>query len=66
MCKAYTELGVIVPKGSLSPKGGFMGKAVTKSRNKKTIMIYYSIALIFVSIGLFTSNAQWYVIAVAL
>jgi len=37
----------------------------TKAKNKKAIIIYYSIALIFVSIGLFTSNAQWYIIAVA-
>jgi len=42
-----------------------MRKPITKQQNKKRIMIYYSLALIFVSIGLFRQNAQWYVVGIA-
>jgi|TARA_B100001971_G_scaffold204555_1_gene220839 heme O synthase-like polyprenyltransferase len=42
-----------------------MWKTTTKARNKKTIIVYYVIALIFVSIGLYLNNAQLYVVAVA-
>jgi hypothetical protein len=41
-----------------------MFKQITKERNRKTIMIYYSLALIFVSIGLFTGKGTWYVMAI--
>ncbi len=40
-------------------------KPVTKSRNKKTIIVYYSLALIFVSVGLYFKDPRWYIIAVA-
>jgi len=43
-----------------------MFKPITKERNKKTIMVYYSLAIIFISIGLFTGHATWYVVAVTL
>jgi heme O synthase-like polyprenyltransferase len=42
-----------------------MWKTTTKARNKKTIIVYYVIALIFISIGLYLKNMQWYVVAVA-
>ena len=41
-----------------------MLKPITKASNKRTIIVNYSLALIFVSIGLFTSNATWYILAV--
>ena len=40
-------------------------KPITKERNRKFIIVYYTLALIFVSIGLFTKNATWYVMAIA-
>ena len=42
-----------------------MWKTITKERNKKFIMVYYALALIFVSIGLYLKDPRWYVIAVA-
>ena len=42
-----------------------MWETITKAKNRKFIMIYYAIALIFVFIGLFTGNATWYVMAAA-
>jgi len=42
-----------------------MWKTITKERNKKFIMAYYSLALIFVLVGLYLKQAEWYVIAVA-
>jgi|ETNmetMinimDraft_2_1059921.scaffolds.fasta_scaffold193882_2 hypothetical protein len=39
-------------------------KPITKENNKRTIIVNYSLALIFVAIGLFTSNAAWYILAV--
>ena len=39
-------------------------KTTTQARNRKAIIVYYALAPIFVSIGLFTQNAQWYVIAI--
>ena len=40
-------------------------KSITKAKNRKTIMIYYSLALIFVSIGLFLKDSRWYILASA-
>jgi len=41
-------------------------KPITKQQNKKRIMIYYSLALIFASIGLYRQdNPIWYVTAAA-
>ncbi len=42
-----------------------MWRIITKARNKKTIIVYYALALIFVLIGLYLKNPQWYVVAVA-
>jgi hypothetical protein len=42
-----------------------MWQTVTKAKNRKFIRVYYSIALVFVLIGLFTKNAQWYGMAAA-
>jgi len=42
-----------------------MFKPITKTQNQKRIKIYYALAVIFVSIGLYTKNAQWNFIAVA-
>ena len=39
-------------------------KPITKAKNKKAIIIYYSLALIFTSIGLITKQYIWYVSAV--
>ena len=39
-------------------------KTATKAGNRKTIMVYYALALIFGSIGLYQNNSRWYVIAV--
>ncbi|MCH8003163.1 MAG: hypothetical protein IH934_00895 [Nanoarchaeota archaeon] len=38
-------------------------KTITKARNRKTIMIYYAIAIIFISIGFYTKNIQWHFLA---
>ena len=40
-----------------------MWKTATKARNKKTIIVYYALALILALIGLYLKNAQWYIIA---
>ena len=40
-------------------------KPITKARNRKIIMVYYSLALIFTSIGLYFKDSRWYIIAVA-
>jgi len=40
-------------------------KPITKALNKKRIMIYYSLALIFVSIGLFLKDATRYIVGIA-
>ena len=40
-------------------------KPVTKATNKRTIMVNYALALIFASIGMYTNQSMWYVIAVA-
>jgi len=42
-----------------------MWKTLTKERNKKFIIIYYALALIFVIIGIFIKDPRWYIIAVA-
>ena len=42
-----------------------MWKTITKEKNKKFIIVYYTLALISVAIGLFTKNATWYVMAIA-
>ncbi len=39
-------------------------KPVTKEVNKKRIIIYYSLALIFASIGLYFNDPMWYVVGV--
>ena len=41
-------------------------KPITKARNRIIIIVYYALALIFVSVGLYNNNSRWYVIAVAL
>ena len=43
-----------------------MWKTLTKDRNKKFILAYYALALIFVTIGLFQKNPQWYIVAIVL
>ena len=44
-----------------------MFKTITKARNRKAIIVYYSLAVIFISIGIFTGRSTWYVVgAVAL
>lgn len=50
-------------KTSWYPKNNKMWKTITKKTNKKFIFVYYGLALIFVSIGLFTGDASWYVMA---
>jgi len=40
-------------------------KTITKTQNKKRIMVYYVLAIIFVSIGLIFRNPTFYVVAVA-
>jgi len=42
-----------------------MFKTLTKEKNRKTIIVYYALALISVSIGLYSNNAKWYIMAVA-
>jgi|TARA_Y100000310_G_C20639880_1_gene793296 hypothetical protein len=37
-------------------------RTITKANNKKRIMIYYGLAVIFVSIGLFLNDFRWDVI----
>jgi len=43
-----------------------MWKTLTKERNRKIIIIYYLIALVFVIIGLYGNKPRFYIIAVAL
>lgn len=43
-----------------------MWKTLTKERNRKFIIIYYLIALVFVIVGLYGDNPRFYIIAVAL
>lgn len=40
-----------------------MLKPITKARNKISIMIYYAVAIIFASIGLYTNKSSWYIYA---
>ena len=40
-----------------------MWKTITKARNKKTIIVYYAVAIIFASIGLYTEQSSWYIYA---
>ena len=40
-------------------------KPITKAQNKKRIMMYYSLTIIFASLGLVIRNTTFYVIAVA-
>ena len=42
-----------------------MWKTITRERNKRFIIAYYALALVFVSIGFFKQDAQWYIIAIA-
>jgi len=39
-------------------------KQLTKSMNKRKIIVYYSLALIFVIVGLYLKDTKWYIIAV--
>ncbi len=41
-----------------------MWKTITQSRNKKFIIAYYSLALIFVGVGLYLNDSRYYIIAV--
>jgi len=43
-----------------------MWKTITRARNKKKIMIYYSIALIFLAIGFYTGDNKWSLFALAI
>jgi len=40
-------------------------RTITKAQNKKRIMVYYVLAIIFVTIGLIFRNPTFYVVAVA-
>ena len=42
-----------------------MWKTLTKERNRKIIIIYYLIALVFAVIGLYGNKPRFYIIAVA-
>jgi len=42
-----------------------MLKPINQATNKKTIMVYYSLAVILISVGLFTNKSTWYIMAVA-
>jgi len=42
-----------------------MFKPITKERNRKTILVYYLLAIIFVSIGLYTQKYTWNVVGAA-
>jgi len=39
-------------------------KQITKATNKRTIMVNYALTIIFISIGMYTNQSMWYVIAV--
>ena len=43
-----------------------MFKPITKERNQKTILVYYALAIIFLSIGLYTQHYIWSVMGVAI
>jgi len=43
-----------------------MFKQITKERNRKSIMVYYAIALIFILIGFYTKNIQWIFLALVI
>jgi len=43
-----------------------MFRPITKAQNRKTIRVYYSLAVISISIGLITRHSTWYVVAVTL
>jgi|TARA_B100000315_G_C14148580_1_gene394649 4-hydroxybenzoate polyprenyltransferase len=43
-----------------------MLKTLTKKRNKKIIIVYYVLALVFVSIGLYQDNPRFYIVAVVI
>jgi len=36
-------------------------KPLTKERNKRAIIVNYAVAVIFISIGLYTKQSTWYV-----
>tara|TARA_Y100000310_G_scaffold217822_1_gene218909 strand:- start:6239 stop:6424 length:186 start_codon:yes stop_codon:yes gene_type:complete len=38
-------------------------KTITKERNKKRIIMYYILALIFFGIGAFLRDSKWYILA---
>jgi len=40
-----------------------MLKPITKEKNRKKMMVYYSIAIIFILIGFYTKNIQWHYFA---
>ena len=42
-----------------------MFKTLNKARNRKFIIVYYALALVFVAIGLIFINPTFYVMAVA-
>jgi len=42
-----------------------MWKTITKTKNKKFIIAYYALALLFVGIGLFRQDPQWNILAIA-
>jgi len=37
-------------------------KPITKEGNKKRIMIYYVVSIIFISIGMLTGRPTWYIV----
>ncbi|MAE42156.1 hypothetical protein CMO93_00160 [Candidatus Woesearchaeota archaeon] len=43
-----------------------MLKTLTKERNRKIIIFYYILALVFVIIGLYQNNSRFYIIAVVI
>jgi len=43
-----------------------MFKPITKERNRKTILVYYALAIIFISIGLATQQVTWNVMGAAI
>ena len=43
-----------------------MFKTITKERNRKTIIIYYISALVFVIVGLYGNQPRFYIISIAL
>lgn len=42
-----------------------MFKTITKDSNRKRIMIYYVLALIFFLIGIFFNSTRWYFVSTA-